>query len=262
MRSTRGSARARIGAALAALLALGAACGPPPPVEPDAFVSTALAPAAARADSLESFLASGRVEAEVGGRRGRGRLRVVAVAPHRLRVDLELSGAFGLFGARAVLWAGPEGMVWQEGNEPPRPVEADALFAPVLGRGVGVRDLELILFGLAALRDRWPGAPAVRRDGRVYALEAGLPGGETERAAVGGDPPVLRRLTRRSADGKVVMAARFDRHRGVGGLPVAARIEVRAPVEGNWLRIDWRRLERDWPGAAEALAWPVVAGGP
>jgi hypothetical protein len=226
------------------------------PVDPAAFADLAVAPASARGDSVRSLLATGKIEAELDGRRGNGRLRVIYLAPHRLRADIELSGVFGLFGARSVLWAGDEGLWWQEGAEPPHPEEADALFSPVLGYPAGVRDLEALIFGLPALWRRWPDEPEVREEDGGYALTARLADGSVETARVEGDPPVLRRLERRDPDGRVRMEARFDRHQMVAGMQVAGRIELKAPRDGNRLRIEWKSLEPGWAGAAAALAWP------
>lgn len=247
-----------IAAALHAWIVPGCAPRVSVPVDPGAFATAAVAPAAARAESLGSWVATGKIEAQLDGRRGRGRLRVVFLAPHRLRADFEFSGVFGLFGARSVLWAGDEGLWWQEGARPPAPVDADALFAPVLGYPAGVRELEFLLFGLPALWKRWPELPQIREEDDGYALTARLADGSIELAQVAGHPPVLRRLERRDPEGRVTMVARFDRHRVVAGLPVALRIEVRAPRGGNRLRIDWRDFEPEWAGAAAALAWPSL----
>lgn len=251
--------RARLAAPpfLLALVIMSCAPRTSVPVDPAAFFGTAVDPWTAQVHSLRSWLASGRLQCRLEGREGRGRLRVIHVAPHRLRADIEISGFFGLFGARSVLWAGEEGLVWQEGSGRPQRVDADSLFAPVLGPGAGVPELELLLFGLPVLWERWPeGGAAIRREGKDYILTALLPDGSREWAWVGGSPLVLRRLERRDSRGEVKMAARFDRHRLVGGLLVAGRLEIRAPDRGNRLKIDWGRLEPDWPQATEALGWP------
>jgi hypothetical protein len=171
---------------------------------------------------------------------------------------MEFSGVFGLFGARSVLWAGEGELVWQEGADPPYPVDADALFSPVLGQPAGISELELLLFGLPVLWKRWPAGAEVRREGEGYRLAAHLADGASEFAWVAGDPPVLRELERRDGEGRVTMEARFDRHKTVQGFCVPGRVRIRAPDRGNRLRIDWERIEPDWPGAPDALVWPQL----
>ncbi len=250
-------------ASVLALVIVAGGCAPRlrVPVDPAAFAGEVVAPDSAQIHSLRSWMASGRLHCRLEGREGRGRIRVILAAPHQLRADMEFSGVFGLFGARSVLWASEEGLVWQEGAELPSPVDADEFFSPVLGRAAGVRDLEGLLFGLPVLWGRWtPDVAIERRDGD-YVLTARLADG-SEEARLAGHPPVLRRLVRRDANGKVIMDARFDRHQMIGGLAIARRLDVRSPVEGNRLRIDWKRIEPDWPGAREALAWPEVGSSP
>jgi hypothetical protein len=262
--------RARAGTPVLALvlavtqvLGLTLGCAPPTPVDPAAFAEVAVAPAGRRLDALAGWLAAGRVEAELDGRRGMGRLRMLRLGPRRVRADLELSGAFGLLGSRSILWADGARILWQEGAEPPVRVDADELFSPVLGGPAGGSDLELLLFGLPVLWGRWPTGVTVERKGESHTLRATLAGGATEEAVVAGDPLVLRRLERRDGTGRVVMVARFDRHRTVGGLEAATRIEVRSPSSGNRLRIDWSRVEADPELRPSDSAWPALpaAGG-
>jgi hypothetical protein len=175
---------------------------------------------------------------------------------------MELGGAFGLLGSRAILWVDAEAAYWQEGVGEPTRVKADAILAPVLGGAVGVPDLELLLFGLARLRSRWPAGTAVevRGGGGDRALVAHLPDGAREEATVGDDPPVLKKLERRDAAGRTLLVARFDRIREVDGIPVPGRVELKAPPLGNRVLLEWttQAADRVWP--AEALAWPGDPG--
>ncbi len=236
-----------------------AGCAPPQPVDPAAFFAAAVAPGEARLDSLAAWRASGRIEAQVDRRRGAGRMRIIHLSPHRLRADIDLGGAFGLLGSRAVLWVDETGLIWQEGSAPPAAVDADAVFAPVLGGAAGVADLEVLLFGLPRLRARWPDETTVevRASGGNDVVTAVFPDGASEEATVGGSPRALRRLERRDASGRTVLLARFERLTVVGGVATPRHLEIRAPVAGNWIRIDWSRLEANPELPPEGLAWPV-----
>jgi hypothetical protein len=244
-------------AAIAALL-LVPRCAPPPPIDAAAFFSSALLPGETRVDSLASWLVSGRIDVQIDGRRGAGRMRVIYARPERVRADLELGGAFGLLGSRAVFWVDANEAYWQEGAGAPVRVTADEILAPVLGGQVGVLDLEVLLFGLARLRARWPADSVIEVRGRggEDVVTALFPGGVREEATVSGNPRALRRLERRDPEGKTIFVARFDRIRGVEGVLAAARLELRAPVAGNWLRIDWSTQRADPELPAETLAWP------
>ncbi len=235
------------------VLALGfhVACAPPPPIDPDRFVLTSVAPAESGIDSIQGWLASGRLEARIDGRHGLGRLRVIHRIPHQVRADIEFSGAFGLLGARAILRADPSGLTWQEGSDSPVAVEEDEVFAPVLGVGAGVADLEMLLYGLPRIRARWPEGTIVEARGSAgdVELRALFPDGSSETAKVAGDPPSLRRLERQDPRGRTQLLVRFDSIKNVNGLPIASRLDLKAPVAGNWLRIEWEVLEANpsWP---------------
>lgn len=240
---------------------LGTGCAPRAAVDPTVFEATVEAPASERLDSLATWLATGTIEADLAGKRGLGRLRILRLAPHRVRADIASSGAFGLFGTRNVLWIDEETIFWQEAGGPIVTLASDDFFSPALGRAAEVRDLEILLLGLAVLRDGWESSPVIERAGDRYTVSARLTGGVTEEAEIAGEPPALARLTRRGPDGRIVMVARFDRIREAGGLRVATRIEVRAPGSGDQLRIDWSRIEPNPDLRPADLAWPVVPGG-
>lgn len=241
---------------------LAARCAPPPPVDPSAFFSVVGAPGEARVDSLRTWLASGRLDADIDGRRGLGRMRLLYARPERVRADIELGGAFGLLGSRAILWVDEESAFWQEGASDPVRVTADEILAPVLGGAVGVRDLEVLLFGLARLRTRWPAGTeiGVRADGSDAVVSALLPGGTSEEATVSGRPPALRRLERRDAAGRTVLVARFDRMKDVNGVIAPARVELKAPVAGNRVLLEWTILAADRDLPEDARDWPGVRG--
>ena len=256
VRAVAGLRRAAL--AVAAILAT-ARCAPAPPVDPSAFFSAAAEPGEARIDSLRTWMASGRMDADIDGRRGLGRMRVLYARPERVRADIELGGAFGLLGSRAILWVDAEAAYWQEGANEPVRVAADEILAPVLGGAVGVRDLELLLFGLARLRARWPAGTRieVRADGGDVMVRALLPGGMIEEATVSGRPPALRRLERRDAGGRTVLVARFDRMREIGGVLAPARVELKAPVAGNRLLLEWSIQKADQDLPEDARDWPL-----
>ena len=254
----RAVAGVRLAALAAAGLLLAARCAAPPPVDPAAFLSATAAPGEARVDSLRTWLASGRMDADIDGRRGLGRMRLLYSRPERVRADIELGGAFGLLGSRAVLWVDEEAAFWQEGAGEPVRVAADEVLAPVLGGEVGVRDLEVLLFGLARLRARWPAGTEVevRGDGNDGVVIAFLPGGQIEEAIVSGDPPALRRLERRDAGGRTILVARFDRLHEVEGVLVPARVELKAPAAGNRLLLEWSFQKADQDLPEDARDWP------
>jgi len=122
-----------------------------------------------------------------------------------------------------------------------------------------VRDLEVLLFGLARLRARWPEGSviAVRTEGGDAVVTALLPGGMREEAAVSGRPPALRRLERRDAGGRTVLVARFDRLRDVDGVLSPTRVELKAPVAGNRLLLEWTIQMADQDLPEDALDWPA-----
>jgi hypothetical protein len=135
-------------------------------------------------------------------------------------------------------------------------VSADEIFAPILGeRATGV-DLELLLLGLSGLGSRWPPPPWTSApDGKGLGFQATFPGGSMEEARIEGDPPLMTRLARRTAGGKVLFRARFERYREVAHTRVVGRVEVEAPAKGNTLRVDWEQVARDGVSPAD-LAWP------
>jgi hypothetical protein len=103
---------------------------------------------------------------------------------------------------------------------------------------------------------RWPPPPwTVAPESSELNLEAIFPDGSMEEAHVTGDPLVMKRLIRRNPGGKVLFRARFDHFRAVDATPVAGRVDLEAPGEGNTLRVDWDQVT--WGKVTPAdLAWP------
>lgn len=247
---------------LAALLAAGTACGPPPRVDPGAFQTAVAGPAAGRLASLESLVAFGEVDLVSGGRRFSGRVRALYVRPHRLRIDLELPGFFGMLGGGGTLWAGESAIWWRSSSDPDlHRGAADPVFAPLLGRVARLRDLEVLLFGLPAWwlepgPSGWPGITSrLGGDPPSGQVTQRWSDGWSETATIGGRPPVIHQLVRRDPHG-VRVRVRFDRHKSLSGIELATRADVRSPVQGGELHLRWRRFETDLPDARARLQWP------
>jgi len=232
-------------------MGLGCAGSPPPrPLDPAA--AYARVAHAGDPDPAHAWLARGRIQWEVEGYRGRGRLRFLS-SGGRVRVDLQPTGVFGLGPGNATLWADSAGMVWREAGEGGSGA-ADAagsrLFTPILGEGATARELDLLVFGLGRLAERWPDPPGkASADGDETRFTALLPEGVSEEAWIEGEPPVLVRLEQRNPAGKLRFRATFDRHEERNGLRMARVLRLEAPRQGDRLRVDW-----DEVGPADAAA--------
>jgi hypothetical protein len=176
----------------------------------------------------------------------------------RVRVDIEPRGAFGLWGGRATLWADRAQVLWAEGNDPPRLVDADAIFAPILGGRATGNDLALLLLGLARLGARWPPPPWAVAPGEEPALVASLPDGAAERAMIAGPPLVLTSLERRDSKGKLQFRARFSDFEPSQAAKLARQLDLEAPGQGNKIQVKWEGIERAEVTGAE-LGWPAGA---
>jgi hypothetical protein len=207
-----------------------------------------------------AWLARGRIQWEVEGYRGRGRLRFLSSAG-RVRLDLQPAGAFGLGPGNATLWADSTGMVWHEGGEGgPNPTATESrLFTPVLGEAATARELDLMVFGLGRLSQRWLGSPseaAVEGDETRFTMP--LPDGIVERIWIRGEPPVLVRLEQHDPAGKLRLRATFDRHQAANGLLVARLLRLEAPRQGDHLRVDWDEVAPADAASLEALDRPAL----
>jgi len=204
------------------------------------------------------WTARGDIDWLVDGRRGHGRVRMLLADSERVRVDIQPRGALGLGGGHAVLWVDREQVLWQEGSEPPRAVDADAIFAPILGGRATGADLQLLLLGVARLPARWPAPPWEVASGGDPGLMANLPDGASERATIAGPPLVLTRLERRDRDGEVQFRARFSDFAPVLQVEVARQLDLEAPGQDNKLQIQWQTIDQGAVSAAE-LGWPEAA---
>ena len=248
---------------LAALGAgLGCAGSPPPrPVDPAETYARVTGAGDHDPAPAGAWLARGRIQWEVEGYRGRGRLRFLS-SGGRVRVDLQPAGAFGLGPGNATLWADSTGMVWHEGGEG-GPDSADAtesrLFTPILGETATARELDLLVFGLGRLSKRWPGSPseaAVEGDETRFTMP--LADGIVEQIWIQGEPPVLVRLEQRDPAGNLRLRATFDRYQAANGLPVARLLRLEAPRQGDHLRVDWDEVAPADAATLEALERPAL----
>ncbi len=250
---------------LLAAVAVGLGCaGSPPPRPVDPAATFAHVVRGDRHDPTRegAWLARGRIQWEVEGYRGRGRLRFLSSAG-RVRVDLQPAGAFGLGPGNATLWADSAGMVWREGGaDPGEDATESRLFTPILGETATARELDLLVFGLGRLPERWPSPPGQATvDGDETRFTAVLADGVVEEVWIQGEPPVLVRLEQRDPEGKLRFRAMFDRHEEANGLRVARVLRLEAPRQGDRLRVDWDEVAPADPGTLEALARPAPGAG-
>jgi hypothetical protein len=258
------------GALVAAAATLIAGCGPPPPVDPDAFQRLAIEPLLTRWHALPGLMTFGDIEVVAGHQRFAGRVRALYVSPHRLRVDAELPGVFGLLGGAGTLWIDADGFWWRTVDDPQiRRGGEDPLFAPLFGRPPTLRDLEVLLFGLPAWWPTEQGGTSEqasnRQSVRKTAFVNGLPpsgelllewpDGTSERATLSGEPPRLGEIERRDERG-TVLTVLLDAYRGAAGIDVPGRVRLRAPRTGDRLELRWHRVESYPDRAEERLDWP------
>jgi hypothetical protein len=250
-----------LGLVLGLLLGLGCAGSPPPrPVDPAATLARAIEAEEADRGQEAAWLARGRIQWEVEGYRGRGRLRFLSSAG-RVRVDLQPSGAFGLGPGSATLWADSADMVWREGGSEPGDAAESRLFTPILGESATARELDLLVFGLGRLPDRWPNPPREALvDGDEVRLTAVLADGVEEEIWIRGEPPVLVRLEQRDQKGNLRFRATFDRHQAANGLRVARLLRLEAPRQGDRLRVDWDEVAPADAASLEGLTRPEAGG--
>jgi hypothetical protein len=246
----------RIGAGFVLFLLAGCAGELPRPADPAAATTSILELGAALPSA--GWTGRGKIDWLIDGRRGHGRVRMLLADSERVRVDIEPRGAFGLGGGRATLWADGTQVLWAEGNEPPRLVDADAIFAPILGGRATGTDLALLLLGLARLGARWPPPPWQVAPGEEPALVATLAEGAAERAMIAGPPLVLTSLERRDSKGKLQFRARFSDFELTQEAKLARQLDLEAPGQGNKLQVQWEAIDRGEVTGAE-LGWPAGA---
>ena len=249
--------RGRIGAEFVLLFLLaGCGGGMPRPTDPAALTPGILELGVALPSA--GWTGRGKIDWLIDGRRGHGRVRMLLADSERVRVDIEPRGALGLGGGRATLWADRDQVLWAEGNEPPRLVDADAIFAPILGGRATGSDLALLLLGLSRLGARWPPPPWEVVPGEEPALVATLPEGAAERAMIAGPPLVLTQLERRDSKGKLQFRARFSDFEPAAEAQLAHQLDLEAPGQGNKIQVKWEGIDRGEVTIAE-LGWPEGA---
>ncbi len=207
------------------------------------------------AESVEPVAAYGELELEVRGRRVAGKVRVLLVGD-RARLDVELPGFFGLLGGTTTLWVDATSLRWREPGASALVTGDDPVLTETLGRPVRARDVRLMVLGLRGL---WPYPEAARRaehlDGAGnWQLE--LSGGRMEAALIQASPAQLSWLELRHPSGLLARAV-FDAHRRQGAWWIPARVQVRSPPNGNWIRVRWKRYRWQLDNALSQLAWPA-----